>query len=330
MRVWVPGLVGVQKAGMSRRPMRVGRGVSRRSGRGPRSILRARLGPGSSEGRSSVRVGRGGGPGIPPEAGVAAPTQDSRLPSYLCRAPHRRSRAARTRARRRRARRAASGAAAAAAPGGRACCSRAAAGEPGRACSRRSLSAASWAAAAAWASATTSRASPAAAPSRRLTAPCRRPPRAGPHEAGGGPERPKASTAAETGRGGQRGRRGGGGTSAAGHRRKRPARARCRPDPPVRLPRRSGGPQGTSLNGDSPSSGAATAQAFGERRSKAGRLRSWAPPAPEPRGRLQCRTRLVACCGSGAEIVGIGARHTPSLTHSFIRSFTSPFIEGQT
>lgn len=156
--------------------------------------------------------------------------QGPRPPSYLCRAPHRRSRAARTRARRRRARRAASGAAAAAAPGGRACCSQAAARGPGRACSRRSPCAASLAAAAAapWASAT-SRASLAAA-RRRLAAPSRRPPLAGPHEAGGGLSGPVESAAAGAGRGGPRGR-GGGGASAAGHRRKRPARARSQSDP---------------------------------------------------------------------------------------------------
>lgn len=186
-------------------------------GQGPRSLQKARLGVASGRGRlrAGVPSGWGGGvPGIPPEAGAVAP-QDTRPPSYLCRAPHRRSRAARTRARRRRGRRAASGAAAAAAPGGRACCSRAAEGEPGRACSRRSPSAASWAAAAAWASATTSRASWAAAPSRRLAAPSRRPPRAGPHEAGGGLSGPELE---------QRQRRGGADGAGGG--------AEAGPEPP--------------------------------------------------------------------------------------------------
>lgn len=81
--VWVPGPVEVQRAGISWRPPRVGRGVSRGSGRGPRSILRARLGPGCSEGRSSVRVGRGGSRDPPPRPEWHPPPRTpGPLPTY--------------------------------------------------------------------------------------------------------------------------------------------------------------------------------------------------------------------------------------------------------
>lgn len=115
---------GEGKGARSPQPRRVWAAATR--GRGGRGRLRQ--GGGRACGRAAGRrgrkrrvterrAGRGGGAGQGGKgSGVAAGS-----PSYLCRAPHRRSRAAKTTARRRRERREASGAAAAAAPGGRAC-----------------------------------------------------------------------------------------------------------------------------------------------------------------------------------------------------------------
>lgn len=240
-----------------------------------------------------------------------------RPPSYLCRAPHRRSRAARTRARRRRARRALSGAAAAAAPGGRACCSQAAARGPGRACSRRSPCAASLAAAAAaaaWASAT-SRASPAAA-RRRLAAPSRQPPLAGPHEAGGGLSGPIESAAAGAGRGGA-GRGGGEGAGLAppGTVAKDP-HARAHRAIPCLAPAAAQWPAGKVAKWRQPLYRRGHRPGFWGTSLKCPSVRSWTPPTWEPRGRMQCLTRLATHCDRRAGIVGRRARYTPPFIHS--------------
>lgn len=241
-----------------------------------------------------------------------------RPPSYLCRAPHRRSRAARTRARRRRARRAASGAAAAAAPGGRACCSQAAARGPGQACSRRSPCAASLAAAAAaWASAT-SRASPAAA-RRRLAAPSRRPPLAGPHEAGGGLSGPVESAAAGAGRGGA-GRGGGEGAGLAppGTVAKDP-RARAHRAIPCLAPAAAQWPAGKVAKWRQPLYRRGHRPGFWGTSLKCPSVRCWTPSTWEPRGRKQCLTRLATHCDRRAGIVGMRAQYTPPFIHSFIQ-----------
>lgn len=322
--------------GVSGRRGRERPGVSPGPGQGARRFLFSRLGvaspgPEIQRGPGSSQDGAGV-PGVPSRP-------HRRPPPYLCPAPHRRSRAARTRARRRRARRAASGAAAAAAPGGRACCSRrppeGRAG-PAPAASRppppRPPSAA-----AAWASATTARVSPAAT-GRRLAAPSRRPPRAGTHEASRGRSGPEGAQrrggggaggrAAGAGPGEGRGQRGGGAGPAPPGLPRSQMRARSRPAGP--LPR---GSRGTPPNGDSPPplarprppppprlSGSVAPVRVG---SALGRPHPGIPEVPSAMSEAAGRPRGPR---TRSGVVDGGTRSTLSFIHPFTPSFKS----GQT